>query len=86
MVVRDAEGSVIVASAKWYNHMADALTREFLAARDRLNLAAQQSLVRVILECDNLPLFNMLRRAMVIVARSMDYGKRSKSSAGLVFP
>jgi hypothetical protein len=34
VVIRDAEGSVIVASAKWYNHMADALTREFLAARD----------------------------------------------------
>ena len=52
---------MIVASAKRYNHMSDALTGEFLAARDGLKPAAQHSLVRVILECDNLPLFNMLK-------------------------
>ncbi|RLN03047.1 hypothetical protein C2845_PM13G03860 [Panicum miliaceum] len=60
-VIRDADGKLIAASANRYTHVADALTGEFLAARGGLKLAAQQRLDRVILECDNLSLINMLR-------------------------
>ena len=60
-IIRDADGNLIADSAKRYFHIADPLTGECLAARDGLKLAAQQSLDRVILECDNLSLFNMMR-------------------------
>ena len=60
-IICDADGNLIVDSAKQYFHIADPLTGECLAARDGLKLAAQQSLDRVILECDNLSLFNMMR-------------------------
>lgn len=57
---------------------------ECLAARDGLNLAVQQRLDRVILECDNLSLINMVRVGNGDRSEVMVSGKRSKSWAGLL--
>ena len=71
-IIRDAYGILIAVSAKQYSHIADALTAECPAARDGLKLASQQSLGRVILECDNLSLFNLMREGTG--GRSAVYG------------
>lgn len=47
--------------AKFAPTVADALTGQFLAARDGLALPAQHGLERIVLECDNLSLINMIR-------------------------
>lgn len=60
VIIRDREGKVLCAAAKHYEIMADAMTGEFLAARDGLVVAAQQGYDRIILESDNLTLVNMM--------------------------
>jgi hypothetical protein len=60
-VIRDEEGRLIMAKARGYNYLADALMGEFLAARDGLDLTAQHGMSRVVLESDNLALVNMLQ-------------------------
>jgi hypothetical protein len=82
-VIRDA------AAAKRYSHLVDALTGEFLAARDGIALAAQRGFNRVVLESDNLVLVNMLQSG--IADRSVFYGlweeiqELSRSFASLEF-
>ena len=60
-VVRDEEGRLLAAAAKRYAHLDDALMAEALAARDGLMLATMTGCEKIMLETDNLPLFNLLR-------------------------
>jgi ribonuclease HI len=61
VIIRDSEGTPLAAAAKLYDHVADALTGEFLAARDGLELARQRGYHRIILESDSQTLVNMMR-------------------------
>jgi hypothetical protein len=81
---RDADGRLLAAAAKRYSHLADALTGEFLAARDGIALAAQRGFDRVVMESDNLVLVNMLQSG--IGDGSVFYGlwEEIKSLAGLL--
>jgi ribonuclease HI len=60
-VVRDEDGNMLVAEAKRYDHISDALTAEAIAARDGLLLAQAGGFDKVTLELDNLTLVNFLR-------------------------
>jgi ribonuclease HI len=61
VIIRDSEGAPLAAATKLYDHMADALTGEFLATRDGLELARQRGYHKIILESDSLTLVNMMR-------------------------
>jgi len=52
IVIRDQEGSVLAAAARWFEDVPDVLTAEALAAKEGLELAAELGYNRVILECD----------------------------------
>jgi ribonuclease HI len=60
-VLRDDVGNLLMAAAKNYAHIPDALTAEALAARDGILLALSGGFDKVILELDNLTLVNFLR-------------------------
>ncbi|RLN04506.1 hypothetical protein C2845_PM13G11980 [Panicum miliaceum] len=60
-VIRDEEGALVRASAKFYSHVPDVLTAEAMVARDGVMLAHAYGLERVVLELDNLSLVNLLR-------------------------
>lgn len=59
-VIRDEGGNLLMAAAKRYSHVPDALMAEALAERDGL-LLAQMGGYAAILELDNLALVNLLR-------------------------
>ncbi|KAF8769630.1 hypothetical protein HU200_006226 [Digitaria exilis] len=63
-IIRDAGGCLLAAAAKRYEHVHDTLTAEAMAARDGLQLAAENGYERVTLEIDCLPLFNLLQSDM----------------------
>jgi ribonuclease HI len=51
-VLRNNEGVVVVAQAKWYGPITDALEAEVMAARDGLLLAKKLVISDVVLETD----------------------------------
>jgi hypothetical protein len=60
-VIRDEDALLLAARSLEYSCLGSVLTAEALAARDGLLLAAELAVERIVLEIDNLPLFNFLR-------------------------
>lgn len=60
-VIRDGDRRLVAAAAKSYMHVVDVLTAEAMADREGLNLAVSRGCEQVVLEVDNLPLFNLLQ-------------------------
>jgi hypothetical protein len=52
VVIRDHLGRVQAAAARWYDDVPDVLTAEAMAAKERLELAAEIGYDRIILEID----------------------------------
>jgi hypothetical protein len=65
VVICDLSSRVLAALAKHYTNLVDALTGEFLAARDGLWLVAHHGCERVVLESDNLQLVIMMQASVV---------------------
>ena len=61
IVIRDHDGVVLVAAARWLDDVPDALTAEALATKEGLELAAELGYQRVILESDCQSLRSLLR-------------------------
>jgi hypothetical protein len=60
-VIRGDDGLLLAARSLQYSCLGSVLTAEALAARDGLLLAAELAVEKIVLEVDNLPLFNFLR-------------------------
>jgi ribonuclease HI len=60
-VIRDHQGAVVAAQARWYGPMQEALVAEAAAARDGLELARQLGMAKIIFECDNSVLVSALK-------------------------
>lgn len=61
VVIRDNEGLVAAAAARWLEDVSDSLSAEAMAAKEGLELAQEIGLNRVILEVDSQELVNMLK-------------------------
>ena len=61
VVIRDHDGLVLAAAARWLDDVPDALTAEALAAKEGRELAAELGYQRVILESDCQSLRSLLR-------------------------
>lgn len=60
VVMRDHQGQVLAAAARWFDDVPDALTAEALAAKEGLELAVENGYDRVILEVDCSSLKNLI--------------------------
>ena len=60
-VVRNFQGEIMMAAARFYKHLPDVLTSEALAARDGVMLAQELGVEQLILELDNSTLVALLR-------------------------
>ena len=60
-VVRNSQGEIMMAAARFYKHLPDVLTSEALAARDGVMLAQELGVEQLILELDNSTLVALLR-------------------------
>ena len=60
-VVRNSQGEIMMAAARFYKHLPDVLTSEALAARDGMMLAQDLGVDQLILELDNSTLVALLR-------------------------
>ena len=59
-VVRNSQGEIMMAAARFYKHLPDVLTSEALAARDGMMLAQDLGVEQLILELDNSTLVALL--------------------------
>ena len=60
-VVRNSQGEIMMAAARFYKHLPDVLTSEALAARDGMMLAQDLGVDELILELDNSTLVALIR-------------------------
>ena len=59
--MRNSQGEIMMAAARFYKHLPDVLTSEALAARDGMMLAHDLGVEELILELDNSTLVALLR-------------------------
>jgi dTDP-4-dehydrorhamnose 3,5-epimerase-like enzyme len=59
LVVRDYQGKLLRAQARWYENIADARSMEALAIRDGATLAAERGFTHGILESDAKEVINI---------------------------